>query len=75
MGSNQYLAGRVYGLGVYFMTGAPEGSTESGFIEKPEIESATPGLQGIGLSPTKFSSVACRLSHQCLIFGPYITCI
>ena len=31
------------------MTGTPEGSTESGFMEKPEIEPATPGLQGIAL--------------------------
>ena len=28
------------------MTGTPEGSTESGFMEKPGIEPATPGLQG-----------------------------
>ena len=48
MGSNQYWAG----LCVYFMTGTPEGSTESGFMEKPGIEPATPGLQHIGLSPT-----------------------
>ena len=27
----------------------PEGSTESGFMEKPGIEPATPGLQGIAL--------------------------
>ena len=26
------------------MTGTPEGSTESGFMEKPGIEPATPGL-------------------------------
>ena len=52
MGSNQYCAGRVYDLCVYYMTGTPEGSTESGFMEKPGIEPATPGLQGIGLSPT-----------------------
>ena len=52
MGSNQYWAGRVYDLCVYYMTGTPEGSTESGFMEKPGIEPATPGLQGIGLSPT-----------------------
>ena len=38
MGSNQYWAGRVYDLCVYFMTGAPEGLTESGFMEKPGIE-------------------------------------
>ena len=37
---------------VYYMTGAPKGSTESGFMEKPGIEPATPGLQDIGLSPT-----------------------
>ena len=49
MGSIQYWAGRVYKLCVYFMTGTPEGSTESGFMEKPGIEPATPGLQGIAL--------------------------
>ena len=31
------------------MTGTPEGSTESGFMEKPGTEPATPGLQGIAL--------------------------
>ena len=49
MGSNQYWAGRVYDLCVYYMTGTPEGSTESGFMEKPGIEPASPGLQGIAL--------------------------
>ena len=44
MGSNQYWAERVYDLCVYFMTGTPEGSTESGFMEKPGIETATPVL-------------------------------
>ena len=44
MGRNQYWAGRVYDLCVYYMTGTPEGSTESGFMEKPGIEPATPGL-------------------------------
>ena len=44
MGSNQYWAGKVYDLCVYFMTGTPQGSTESGFIERPGIEPATPGL-------------------------------
>ena len=29
MGRNQYWAGRVYDLCVYYMTGTPEGSTES----------------------------------------------
>ena len=46
---NQYWAGRVYDLCVYYMTGTPEGSTESGFMEKPGIEPATPDLQGIAL--------------------------
>ena len=50
MGRNQYWAGRVYDLCVYYMKGTPEGSTESGFTEKPGIEPATPGLQGIALS-------------------------
>ena len=49
MGRNQYWARRVYDLCVYYMTGTPEGSTESGFMEKPGIEPATPGLQGIAL--------------------------
>ena len=49
MGRNQYWAGRVYELCVYQMTRTPEGSTESGFMEKPGIEPATPGLQGIAL--------------------------
>ena len=48
----QYWARRVYDLCVYFMTGTPKGSTESGFMEKLGIEPATPGLQDIGLSPT-----------------------
>ena len=52
MGSNQYWAGRVYDLCVYFMTGTPEVSNESGFMEKPGMEPATPGLQNICLSPT-----------------------
>ena len=33
MGRNQYWAGRVYDLCVYYMTGTPEGSTESGSRE------------------------------------------
>ena len=52
MGSNQYWTGRVYSLCVYFMTGTPEGSLESAFMEKSGIETTTPGLQDIGLSPT-----------------------
>ena len=41
--------GGFYDLCVYYMTGTPEGSTESGFMEKPGIEPVTPGLQGIAL--------------------------
>ena len=44
------LGGRVYGLCLFFMTGAPEGSTESVFGGKLIIEPATPGLQHNGLS-------------------------
>ena len=43
MGRNQYWVGRVYDLCVYYMTGTPEGTTESGFMEKPGIEPAAPG--------------------------------
>ena len=42
----------VYDMYVYFITGTPEDSTESGFMENPGIEPGTPGLQDIGLSPT-----------------------
>ena len=49
MGRNQYLAGMVYDLCVYYITRTPEGSTKSGFMEKPGIKPATPGLQGIAL--------------------------
>ena len=48
MGSNQYWARMFYDLCVYFMTVIPEGSTESGFMEKPGIEPATRGLQDMG---------------------------
>ena len=48
-GKNQYWPGRVYDLCVYYMTGTPEGPTESGFMEKPGIKPGTPGLQGIAL--------------------------
>ena len=34
---------------VNYMTGTPEGSNESVFMEKPGVEPATPGLQGIAL--------------------------
>ena len=46
------------------MTGTPEGSTESGFMEKPGIEPATPGLQGIAL--IHYTTGA---THKCLDGG------
>ena len=67
MGSNQYLAGRVYDLCVYYLTGTPEGSTKSGFMEKPGIEPATPGLQDIGLSPTPRWLISSHFNGQSFI--------
>ena len=55
----------VYGLCLYFMTGAPEGLIQSGFMEKLGIEPATPGLQGSGLS----MSMSYYYSLYCLFFG------
>ena len=52
MDSNQYWVRKVYGLCLYFMTGEPECSTESGFMENLGIKPMTPDSQGIGLSPT-----------------------
>ena len=63
MSSNQYWVGRVYDLCVYFMTGTPECSTESGFMAKQ-----TPGLQDIGLSPTpRRLHNAAKLFHHKII--------
>ena len=42
----------VFVLLFFYISDAPEGSTESGFIEKLEVKPATPGLQDTGLSPT-----------------------
>ena len=39
------------------MTGTPEGSTNSGFMEKPGIEPATPGLLGIVFVPWLVTAV------------------
>ena len=68
MGRKQYWAGRVYDLCVYYMTETPEGSIESGFMEKPGIEPATPGLQGIALihytTGAKYSRVYEQLAHK-----------
>ena len=36
----------------YYMTGTSEGSPKVVLWRRQEIEPATPGLQGIGLSPT-----------------------
>ena len=69
MGRNQYWAGRVYYLCVYYMTGTPEGSTESGFMEKPGIEPATPCLQGIAL--IHYTTGASHLVHIPIRFLEY----
>ena len=54
----QYWAGRVYDLCVFwYMTGTPEGSNKSGIMEKPGIEPATPGLQGIVFVPRLVTAV------------------
>ena len=49
-------------LCVYYMTGTPEGSTESSFMEKPGIEPETPGLQGIAL--IHYTTGASLLSYE-----------
>ena len=46
--SNQYCVGRVFDLCVYFMTGAPEGSTKS-ISGDAWNRTCDPGLQGIAL--------------------------
>ena len=38
----------VYGLCLYFMTGAPECLIQSGFMEKLGIEPATPSYKAVG---------------------------
>ena len=68
LGSNQYWARRDYGLCVYFITGAPEGSTEMR-VEKAGIDSATPGLQG--KTHIHYTRVAC---HK-LIIRALVYCI
>ena len=70
MGRNQYWAGRVYDLCVYYMTGTPEGSNESGFMEKPGIKPATPGLQGIAL--IHYTTGASQTSGQLFVFNVYL---
>ena len=72
MGRNQYWAGRVYDLCVYYMTGTPEGSTESGFMEKPGIEPATPGLQGIALIHYTTGASKIQLEHEGSIDLPFL---
>ena len=73
MGRNQYWAGRVYDLCVYYMTGTPEGSTESGFMEKPGFEPATPGLQGIALIHYTTGTSQYMLNKNSLFFQLFVT--
>ena len=62
-------AGRVYKLCVYFMTGTPEGSTESEFLEKPGIEPATSEVSHM----RKFKSFAARLCDKDYKFMSWVT--
>ena len=75
MGRNQYWAERVYDLCVYYMTGN-EDSTESVFMEKPGIEPATPGLQGIALIHyTTGASLNMHLTRSsCLFVAVFLGC-
>ena len=45
MGRNQYWAGRVYDLCVYYMTGTPEGSTESTLMNYKNTEISSEIIQ------------------------------
>ena len=52
------------------MTGAPEGSPKvvlCGFMEKPGIEPATPGLQGIALIHYTMGASQINTGKQCWI--------
>ena len=69
MDSNQYWAGSVYKLCVYFMTGTPEGSNESDFLEKPGIEPATSEVSHM----RRFKSSAARLCDKDYKFMSWVT--
>ena len=69
MGSIQYWAGRVYKLCVYFITGTPEGSTESDFFEKPGIEPTTSEVSHM----RRFKSFAACLSDKDYKFMSWVT--
>ena len=62
---------------VYYMKETPEGSTESGFMEKPGIEPATPGLQGIAL--IHYTTEACFLAFPWVVTstgpGGFMVCV
>ena len=60
---------RVNKLCVYFMTGTPEGSTESDFLEKPGIEPATSEVSHM----RKFKSFAARLCDKDYKFMSWVT--
>ena len=74
-------AGRVYELCVYYMTGAPKGSPKVVlcgffyvffffFMEKPGIEPATPGLQGIAL--IHYTTGASQVGFEKLSLQPWL---
>ena len=55
---------------VYYMTGTPEG-----FMEKPGIEPATPGLQGIALIHYTTGASLYLAWHSVVINDPLISCL
>ena len=54
---------------VYFMTGTPEGSTKSDFLEKPGIEPATSEVSHM----RRFKSFAARLCDKAYKFMSWVT--
>ena len=56
---------------LWFYDGNIQRLTESGFMEKPPIEPATPGLRNIGLSPT---SGRLLVGHFFVAFPKLIFC-
>ena len=72
MDRNQYWAGRVHDLCFYHMTGTPEGSTESGFMEKPGIEPAIPKFTRHSAYPLHHGGLVYPTIHYTLYRSSYI---
>ena len=54
------------------MTGAPKGSTKSGFMEMLVIKPASPGLRGIGLSPTPWGLSFLVVMKKMFVASPWV---